>query len=333
MGVARPSTNAGLVRRPRLLSPCTGVILNAMTNGFRGSALLAVALNFFSLAQAAILPMRLPPVGAYSAGIGYASLAVFDDPSMVYWNPAGLAVANIGLVQFSLASHTGALAGSWSALIASGNSGSDSRFGLGLIRRHSVNFAGEFTSFECIAPLSYVGPDRTVPIGFSMKFQTENYGSRWVYTMGLDAGAAYITRDKGLTVAVSTKNVFGGRLQAFPHESWIGAALGSDTTALRFSIQARFDRPLHYNYMSQNYSIGGRLLASQTMPQLRMGVIHGEGKLRYSAGIGYAAPRSSGRFDVAVIFDPKNSGDRTYFLTYGISSQPGSPTMTGSSQW
>ena len=34
------------------------------------------------------IPYAIPPVNAFTAGIGGAGVAVTDDPAVVYWNPA-----------------------------------------------------------------------------------------------------------------------------------------------------------------------------------------------------------------------------------------------------
>jgi hypothetical protein len=297
------------------------------------------AFSFFILAcwsgsLAAPLPQQLPPVGAYSASIGLTSVAVFDDPSVIYWNPAGLAMMNQMVAQLTLVSFSKARPTSWSALMASNSSGEGSAFGLALLRRRSTNWAGEYTSFEVITPLSFKQRSKNLPFGISLKLQSENYGEKWVYGFRMDAGAAIVSRDGGMKIAVSTQNVIGGRLRAFPHESWIGLAAGSDTSSFRLSMQARFDRPFDGDYISQNYSLGGRWkLGYQNPFQLCAGLIRQNTQIRYTTGFGYDTRLSTSHFEAAVIYDPRIGADRTYYVTYGYAVHAGAPSRSGSPVW
>ena len=51
---------------------------------------LTVVTNLFAVSQAAVLFLLISP-GARSAGMGEAFVALADDATAVYWNPAGLA--------------------------------------------------------------------------------------------------------------------------------------------------------------------------------------------------------------------------------------------------
>jgi len=294
---------------------------------------LALSILLSAAAFALPLPPRLPPVGAYSAGIGFTSVAAFDDPSIIYWNPSALAMMNQMTAQLNLAAYTNARPTSWSALVVGASSRNDRAFGIGLIRRRSTNWAGEYTSVELISPMAFVSKERRYPAGFSFKLQSENYGAKWVYGFRMDGAISVVSRDEDFKVAFSTQNVIGGRLRAFPHESWAGVSLGNDTASLRFTLQCRFDRPFDKEYISQNYSAGFRMRQTEGPFEARGGLIRSGGVVRYATGFGYYNRLNQMRLDSAVIFDPENGDDRTYYMTIGYSVGPGSPSQIGKPTW
>jgi len=291
----------------------------------------ALALNIVICTAVLALPLppKLPPVGAYSAGIGFTSLAVFDDPSIIYWNPAALAMMNQMTAELNLTAYTNARPTSWSALAISASPRNDHPLAMGLVRRRSTNWAGEYTSVEFIYPMAFVAKERRFPAGFSVKVQSENYGEKWVYGFRMDGGIGYVTHNQGFKAAISTQNVIGGNLRAFPHESWAGLAFGSDTASFRVSLQCRFDRPFDKEYMSQNYSVGARLRQTDGPFEARGGIIRSGGVVRYATGFGYHNRLSMTLFDAAVIYDPDNGDDRTYYLSIGYTVGSGSPTRIG----
>jgi len=296
-----------------------------------GVAALAVAIPVFSFALP--LPERLPSAGAYSAGVGLTSVALFDDPTAAFRNPAALAMMNMLVAQLTLISYSDARPTSWAATAVSAAPYGDNRFALGLFRRVSTDRFGGFTSFEVSAPMAYVAREREFPFGFSAKLQAENYGGGWVYGFRMDGGVAYVPRKGSMTYAIAAENIVGAGLRAFPSRSWAGFAVGTDTSSFRFSLQARFEKPLDADYYSQNYAVGARWRQLEGPFELRAGVIRDGGTLRYASGFGYHLKTRRDRIDYAVIYDPERGADRTYYLTYGFTAGPGSPTSPATPKW
>lgn len=289
---------------------------------------LAFALALPARVTAAPLPSYLPPVGALSAATGLASVAAADDPSIVYWNPAGLALMDQMTTQLTIASTHEGRPSSWSVLIANSLQGEGSRFGLGLIRRYSTNDAGEYRSFVVISPLSFAAGKRRLPVGLSLKFLSENFGERWVYGMGLDAGAALQSREGGMALAVSALNFAGANLRAFPSESWIGLRWGPNDPAISLAAQARLDRPFDGDYISRNYNAGVRWQATKSLPELRAGMIRSGVIVHYTAGLGYDRP-SNNQLEYALVWNRDDAADRIHFLTYGYSLRGGPSSKRG----
>jgi len=284
---------------------------------------------------AAPFPFHLPPLSSSSVGSGLSTLAEGDDPSTVFWNPAGIAMMNQMSAQLTLTSFEGGKPASWSALVANSANRDASQFGLGLIRRHSSNSAGEFTSFEVLNPLAYRGIRSKVAWGFTPKFVAENFDGKWVYGMKLDAGVSLQTeRTSGMTLAFVMQNFAGSNLRAFPWDSWGGLKSGSERNRLRMYLQVRLDKPFEFDYLSRNYRVGARLKPEdKKMPEVRAGLIRERGVGQYTAGLGYRAGGGTSLFEYAIVWNPDERSSFAHFLTYGYHVAGGTPTKPGSMSW
>lgn len=264
-----------------------------------------------------------------------ATLAEGDDPSTIFWNPAGIALMNQMAAQLTLTSFDGGKPASWSVLIANSAQGGASPFGLGLIRKVSSNKSGEFKSFEVLNPLAYRGNHSQMAWGFTPKFVAENYGEKWVYGMKLDLGISLKTeRKSGMVLAFVMQNCAGSNLRAFQWDSWGGLKSGSEDNRLRMYFQVRLDKPFKVSYLSENYRIGARLKPEDPkMPEVRAGLIRERGVVQYTAGLSYPIAKRSNLIEYAIIWNPEEKESFAHFLTYGYHIQGGTPSKPGTMSW
>lgn len=281
----------------------------------------ALLLALTASALAKPLPSSLPPLGAFAAGIAYTSAAELTDPSAIWWNPAALQTVPRPSAALNLTSFTSLDFANWSLMMVGGKQGGPDRVGLGLVRRNGVDSRGEFRSFEFLVPFCFPVNAAGAPIGVSLKFLAETRSQKWRYTAGLDAGVAIHTPTGGWSASLSSQNIVRGRLGSFARQSWLGFAYGSDTSAVKLMFQTRFDHPGDFDFMSQNYAVGARMLGTQKYPAAQVGYIREDTHLRFSLGASYARPRADFGYSVAFLFDPKHSSDRTYFFTLGMFNQ------------
>jgi len=282
-------------------------------------------------ASASPFPYHLPPLAAASVGCGYATIADGNDPSTIYWNPAGIALMNQMSAQMTLTSFDGGSPASWSVLVANSARGESSQFGLGIIRRRSRNGSGEFTSFEVSNPLAYRGLRSNVAWGFAPKFIGENYGEKWVYGMKLDLGLSFETeRKSGMTFALASQNCLGSNLRAFSWDTYGGVMSGSEENRLRMYMQARLDKPFNLDYLSQNYRLGAKLKPAEPLGiEFRVGLIRDKGLVQYTGGFAYPMGKKSNMIEYALIWTTSAKDSFAHFVTYGYHIQGGTPSVPG----
>lgn len=278
---------------------------------------------FAQSANGSPLPRHFPPVNAYSAGVGYASVANPDDPSIILWNPAGMALIDQMSAEFSLAGPKAEQPSSWSILFSNTSGVQESRFGMGVVRRLSADDIGTFRSFEVIIPFSYGFGTNKLPLGLTMKYAAERYDDRDDWSSGLlfDVGMAWRISD-GFTLGTSRLNAFGSALSSFPRESWLGAAIGNGKSPFVISAQTRFDRPSDIDFMKDNWSAGVRASIGENIPELRGGFLKRDGEVWFGGGVGWINTKSNTRIEYSLLAKNSNTGIKSHMLTYGYSLMP-----------
>lgn len=280
-------------------------------------------------------PNHLPPLTCSSIGAGYATIADGDDPSTIYWNPAGIALMNQMSMNLTISSYEGGKPASWSALIANSAHREASQFGIGFIRRHSSNNAGEFTSFELLNPLAYRAERSHLAWGFTPKFVGENFGEKWVYGIKLDGGISYQTeRQSRMVLSLAMQNFAGSNLRAFKWDTWGGVKSGSDNNTLRVYIQTRLDKPFDMDYISRNYRIGARLESENNyFPDLRAGILRDNGVVHYTGSFSYQTKSRTNIVEYALVWQPDKNNAIAHFITYAYHIKGGSPSSPGGMSW
>jgi len=271
------------------------------------------------------LPAPFPPINAYSAGLGFANAAVWDDPSAVIWNPAGLGLITSMSAEASVAGRDAEWPSSWSFILSNPSGAGQSRFGFALLRRHSLDQTGEYRSFAAIMPLSYGYNRGRIPFGLTMKFAGERYDDRDDWSMGLlfDAGVAWRISD-GFSLGLSRLNIAGSALTSFRRESWLAGSLGSPDSPVVLAGQVRFDRPGDREFMERNWSSGVRIDFGGATPALRGGYLKRNGVFWYAGGVGWENLESNTRIEYGILYRAEGQVERAHFLTYGYSMRPGS---------
>lgn len=286
------------------------------------SAALMLLGSLGSGALTAPLPEELPPINAFSAGTGYSAVAYADDPATVYWNPAGLAVCDLMEVDLTVAASKFESPGSWSFLTANGSQKGDSRFGLAILRRSAERDGVAFHSFQIGVPFSYSISGGTLPVGFTVKFISEQWDeSRWSYGMALDLGA--MLRWDQLAFGVATQNLTASDLRAFRRDSYVGTSWGGDDEFLMIAGKTRLLDGFGTGTIRRDYNLGVQLTTAGYLPQLRAGRMVSEGRKWITLGAGYSYARDNVELSYALIFDPDTHGSRVHTLTYSFGIPPG----------
>ena len=276
----------------------------------------AVQLSGLNL-RAEPLPDAIPPVNAYSVGMGAASVAVTDDPSVIYWNPAGFGITDIMAIDFTMAAPKFESPGSWSFLVANSSSEEGSRFGLAMVRRNIVKDYTHSKTFEIITPLTHQLKSGLLPVGFSVKFAAESIeNADWKYGLKFDAGVLGIL-SSGFKLGLSVQNLTGSNLQAFKSRTWIGASWGGDSMPILIAGQIRADRLRNRKFTSNNFNLGTVIALTPELPFIRAGWIKAGGDGWLSLGFRYNSPGQKTRFGYAFMVDPEGWTDKAHFLTYG----------------
>jgi len=299
-----------------------GIILNYMSKSFL--LILLTALHFAVAAKAGEpLYRHFPPINAYSAGMGFAGGVVWEDPSVVFWNPAGLALLDQMSAEVTLAGPKAAMPSSWSILVANSAAAGESRFGFGFLRRHSLDDIGEYCSFQVVMPLSYGFGSGKLPFGVTMKFASERYDDRddWTYGVLFDVGLLWRIAD-GFAIGASRLNIVGSALSSFQPESWLSAEIGAETSPVIIAAQTRFDAPSDKAFMQANYSLGARLDFGRKAPGLRGGYLKREGITWFAGGFGWINLDANTSIEYSLLVQADDQTNRAHFLTYGYSLKP-----------
>jgi len=278
------------------------------------------------------IPQSHHPVNAFSAGMGLTGVAISNNPVTIFWNASGLnRMEQLGL-DFTVAAPNIESPGTWSFLMANASSNQDTRFGLGMTRRHAKNEHGTFKSFDLILPLSHGFKAGRIPFGFSLKFISESIDEGdWKYGMSVDIGAMWLY-GSGLKFGLSYMNIGGSDLEAFQNELWLGTYWSNAISPLSFSSQIRGERLLDSDYISQNFGVGvnyrlpdypfdrNRKIGSF---EIRGGLKKAESKTWYTFGFDFIQAGSDTHIGYAVVIDAETWSGRSHYLTYGYSYAAG----------
>ncbi len=269
-----------------------------------------------AILRAAPLPYAIPPVNAFSLGIGGGAVAITDDPSVVYWNPAGFGLANLMSVNFTVAAPRFETPVSWAFLVANSSTDEGSRSGFALIRRYAEKDRVKFRSFQVILPLAHKFYRESIAFGFSMKFISERFDeSSWNYGTAFDLGVMVIL-PLGLKLGFSSQNIIGSDLRSFGSKSWLGCSWGGRSSPVMLSAQMRADRLRNKSFNNENYNVGFRLASFGKLPELRGGLMRSKGEKWMTAGFAYLADNNkNAKLEYSLAVDPDNWGVKTHLLT------------------
>jgi len=283
------------------------------------------------------IPKALPPINAFSAGIGCTGVAVPNNPATLYWNPGGLGLMKQLAVDFTVVVPTLEGPGSWAFLMANSVSDQGERFGFGLIRRHARwDEESTFKSFTVMLPLSHSFKSGNIPIGVTLKMISEKFDNGdWHYGLTLDTGTLWRSRN-GIHLGFSSLNIAGSDLRAFKLESWFGASWHTDKQPITLAMQIRVDRPFDWSYINRHYNIGidyaifsSRMYLSgkANTYKIRGGYLHDDENAWFSAGFEVKFANSNNHTAYTMVVNPDGWEDRAHFLSYGYSVKSiGKPT-------
>lgn len=160
--------------------------------------------------------------GARATGMGSAFVAVADDPSAIYWNPAGIARLQQHGVVFD---HTQWFAGiGYNFAAVTLNLGEMGSLGASFISSdidelnvttiENPNGTGETfkVSYSAFSLAWAINITDAFSIGFNPKVVYENYWKMSDYAFALDLGVLYNTPFDGITLGMSITN-FGSKMQ------------------------------------------------------------------------------------------------------------------------
>lgn len=280
------------------------------------------------IAQAAPLPDCLPPVNAFTVGIGGAAVAVTDNPGVIFWNPAGFGVSEVVETDFTIASAKLELPASWSFLIANSASGGG-KFGLAMIRRHSFKNNDEYKSFEMIFPLSHQFKAGMIPVGVSVKFISEQWeGSDWKSGMAFDTGMMFIT-PTGFKFGLTVKNISGSDLSTFRSQTWAGVSWGGEEYPILVSGQVRAERLRSRKYTTDNFNVGMNVTLFSWLPEIRTGWVRSAGEGRLTIGLCHRLVKSNAKIEYSFSTIPDGWAEKVHILTYGWGIKPLAPSLRG----
>lgn len=292
------------------------------------SIILTALLIFAGLASADPLSKALPPVNAYSAGLGMAGVAVANDPATLYWNPGGVALTNQLAVDISMASTGFESPGTWSFIMMNSSDEDGNRIGFGLFRNFSeFEDLQIFKSYMVTLPLSHSFQSGNFPIGLSVKYITEKIeDGDWHHGLAFDFGTMW-NPGGGVTFGFSTLNAAGSALRSFSRESWFGASWGGKDQPLSFSTQFRADDLTDWDYTSRHYSIGVNyaphsLLAEfgqSSHYEFRGGYLKSGDDNWASFGIEVIQSANDSHIAYTLMVDPDGWKNRAHYISYGYS--------------
>jgi len=280
----------------------------------RSAIILLVFLS--AILCAAPLPYAISPVNAFALGIGGGAVAIPDDPSVIYWNPAGFGLTDLMSVNFTVAAPRFETPGSWAFLVANSSKSEGIRVGLAMIRRYALRDSVKFRSFQFILPITHRFYRESIAFGFSMKFISERFEeSSWYYGSAFDLGVMVIL-PLGLKLGFSTQNIIGSDLRSFGSKPWIGCSWGGRGSPVMLSAQIRADRLRNKSFNSDNFNVGFRLASFGKLPELRGGLMRSKGEEWITAGFAYLTDNSkNAKLEYSLAVDPDSWGEKTHLLT------------------
>ncbi len=284
----------------------------------------ALIIIFLAADAAFALPLcdRFPPVNASIAGTGFAGVALPDDPAIIYWNPAGLAVADLMSASFTVAAPRLESPGSWAFLVVNSSSVQNTRFGLAMVR-HSVELDTlSYRTFQIITPLTYGFKSGAVPFGVSLKFISERFeDGSWHSGMSFDTGLLW-TATSDLTLGYSTRNLTGSNLLGFSSESWFGGAWRGAQIPVTLSGQIRADRPFDPDWLSRHFNYGLRVSPPGSIYMLSGGYARSEDDSWLTAGVSSRNINNNTVIEYTFSVNTTGWDDQAHFLTYSYSMSP-----------
>lgn len=291
-------------------------------NIFLSFAFLTLGVSLSTPAGADPLPDAITPVNAFTVGIGEAGVSVTGDPSVAYWNPAGVGVTSLVATDFTMAAPTLELPGSWSFLLVNTKGNSRGGFGLAILRRNFNKGDVEFRSFQINTPLSHSFKTGMIPVGFSVKFISERTGgSDWKYGLALDTGIMLATAT-GFRVGLVGYNLIGSNLRTFRSKSLLGISWGGSAFPILVAAQVRTERMLDKDYIAENFNIGMQANLTPELPQLRAGWLRSDGKGWMTLGFSFGRPRSSSKIDYTLAIKPDGWKNAAHIVTLSWSQRP-----------
>ncbi|MBT7787422.1 MAG: hypothetical protein HN757_00930 [Calditrichaeota bacterium] len=290
--------------------------------------ILTALLILCGISSAKPFSKALPPVNAYSAGLGMAGVAVGNDPATLYWNPGGVGLTNQIAVDISMAAAGFESPGNWSFIMLNSSDIDGNRIGFGLLRNFSeFEDKKEYKSYTVSLPLSSSFQSGSLPVGISVKYITENIeGDGWHHGMSLDFGSMW-NPGGGVVFGYSTLNAVGSALRSFSHESWFGASWGADGQPISFSSQFRADELTDWDYISKHYSVGMNyaprsMIAEFTQTNLfefRGGYLVDGDEKWASFGIEVIKGENDSHIAYTMMVDPVGWKNRAHYISYGYS--------------
>ncbi len=290
--------------------------------------ILAALLLFSGLVSAESLNKALPPVNAYSAGLGMAGVAVASDPATLFWNPGGVGMTNLIAVDISMAAPEFETPGNWSFIMLNSSDIDGNRIGFGLFRNFSeFEDKKRYKSYAVSLPLSHGFQSGSFPIGLSVKYIAENIEDEgWHHGMALDFGTMW-NPGGGVTFGFSTLNAVGSALRSFNQESWFGASWGDEDQPLSFSTQFRADDLTDWDYISKHYSVGVNYAPSSMMAEFtqsnrfefRGGYLKDGDYGWASFGIEMTQAENDSHIAYTMMVDTDGWKNRAHYISYGYS--------------
>lgn len=160
--------------------------------------------------------------GAKASGMGSAFVAVADDPSAIFWNPAGLAKLSGGSAIFD---HTNWIADiNYNYFAIAYNVGSAGTLGVSFLSSNVEDMkvrtiqdpegTGEtFSVSDVMVSVAYaISLTDNFSIGFNPKFINQKIWRTNATAFGIDMGVQYITPFDGIVLAMSISN-FGTKMK------------------------------------------------------------------------------------------------------------------------
>ncbi len=160
--------------------------------------------------------------GARASGMGSAYVAVSDDPTAIYWNPAGLAKVSGGAVVFDYVNWIAGI--NYNYVAASYNVGSYGTLGISFLSSNIEDMkvrtiqdpegTGEtFGVSDVMFSVAYaINLTDNFAIGFNPKFINQKIWRTNATAFAIDMGVQYITPFDGIVLAMSISN-FGTKMK------------------------------------------------------------------------------------------------------------------------